>query len=58
MNTNASLRAYFKYLNKGAFFMSKKKKDKVKKLDDKTYGAYISALKEEKPIEEYTELNK
>ncbi len=38
--------------------MSKKKKDKVKKLDDKSYGAYISALKEEKPIEEYTELNK
>jgi len=38
--------------------MSKKKKDKIKKLDDKAYGEYISALKEEKPIQEYEELNK
>lgn len=38
--------------------MSKKKKDKIKKLDDKSYGEYISALKEEKPIDEYTQLNK
>ena len=35
--------------------MSKKKKCKIKKLDDKSYGEYISALKEEKPIKEYNE---
>ena len=33
--------------------MSKSKKSKVKRLDDKSYGEYISALKEEKPIKEY-----
>lgn len=36
--------------------MSKKKfknKEKVKKLDDKSYGEYISALKEEEPIDGY-----
>lgn len=37
------------------FFMSKKKKSKIKKLDDKSYGEYISSLKEEKPIEGYSE---
>ncbi len=31
--------------------MSKKKKTKIKKLDDKSYGEYISALKEEKPLD-------
>ena len=35
------------------FFMSKRKKDKVKKLDDQSYGEYISSLKEEKPIDGY-----
>ena len=35
--------------------MSKKKKVKVKKLDDKSYGEYISALKEEKPLKGYNE---
>lgn len=38
--------------------MSKKKlknKEKVKKLDDKSYGEYISALKEETPIDGYKE---
>lgn len=35
--------------------MSKKKK--IKKLDDKSYSEYISSLKEEAPIKEYTELN-
>lgn len=29
--------------------MAKKKKNKVIKLTDEQYGAYISALKEEKP---------
>ena len=43
---------------KGVFYMSKKKKEKIKKLDDETYGAYISALKEETPIKEYTESTK
>ena len=38
--------------------MSKKKKEKIKKLDDETYGAYISALKEETPIKEYNESTK
>lgn len=33
--------------------MAKKKKDKVKKLDDKSYGEYISSLKEEKPLNGY-----
>lgn len=34
--------------------MSKsKKKEKVKKLDDKSYGEYISALKEEAPLDGY-----
>ena len=33
--------------------MSKRKKDKVKKLDDQSYGEYISSLKEEKPIDGY-----
>ena len=33
--------------------MSKRKKEKVKKLDDKIYGEYISALKEEKPLTGY-----
>ncbi len=33
--------------------MSKRKKEKVKKLDDKSYGEYISALKEEKPLKGY-----
>ncbi len=35
--------------------MSKKKKEKIKKLDDKSYGEYISALKEEKPLKGYDE---
>ena len=30
-------------------------KSKIKKLDDKSYGEYISSLKEEKPIEGYSE---
>ncbi len=33
--------------------MSKKKKQKIKKLDDKSYGEYISSLKEEKPLDGY-----
>lgn len=35
--------------------MSKVKKGKIKKLDDKSYGEYISALKEERPIKGYKE---
>ena len=31
--------------------MSKKKKTKIKKLDDKSYGEYISSLKEEAPLD-------
>ena len=31
--------------------MSKKKKTKIKKLDDKSYGEYISSLKEETPLD-------
>lgn len=33
--------------------MAKKKKEKIKKLDDKSYGEYISALKEETPLKGY-----
>lgn len=35
--------------------MKKKKKEKIKKLDDRAYGEYISSLKEETPIDEYKE---
>lgn len=35
--------------------MKKKKKEKIRKLDDKSYGEYISSLKEEKPIDGYKE---
>ena len=38
--------------------MAKKKeknKEKIKKLDDKSYGEYISALKDEKPLDGYKE---
>lgn len=31
----------------------KKKKEKIKKLDDFAYGEYISSLKEETPINGY-----
>lgn len=31
----------------------KKKKEKVKKLDDVAYGEYISSLKEETPMDGY-----
>lgn len=34
---------------------NKKKKEKVKKLDDQSYGEYISALKEEAPLDGYKE---
>ena len=33
--------------------MKKKKKEKIQKLDDRAYGEYISALKEEKPLDGY-----
>ncbi len=33
----------------------KKKKEKVKKLDDASYGEYISSLKEEEPLDGYKE---
>lgn len=33
--------------------MKKKKKEKIKKLDDKAYGEYISSLKEEAPLDGY-----
>lgn len=35
--------------------MKKKKKEKIRKLDDKSYGEYISSLKEEKPLDGYKE---
>lgn len=39
--------------NLRSVFMKKKKKEKIKKLDDRAYGEYISSLKEETPIDEY-----
>lgn len=35
--------------NKEAFFMAKKKKDKVRTLTDEQYNDYIMALKDERP---------
>lgn len=33
--------------------ISRKKKGKIKKLDDRAYSEYISALKDEKPLDPY-----
>ena len=36
-------------IEKGGFFMKKKKKDKIKKLTEEEYGKYIMSLKDEQP---------
>ena len=37
------------YKNHGGYYMSKKKKNKVQKLTDEQYNAYLMALKDEVP---------